>query len=289
MRHAIGTLLGLAMLILPCTQASGQTSATPTRAFGDYRDVYFMPYHHGYRDGAVDRGAMAKFQFSAQANLIDGTFPLQPWDRGRSRRARVNAFMGYTQKSFWRLYDDSAPFLEHNFNPELFLAYADVWRLDRLQLGLIEHESTGVAFAESRGWNRFYLLASKAYTRGHTRFLVEAKAWGIYDSSDRNRDMEDYQRGRLGVTAERSQRFRLAAAWRPGQEKVGNYELEAAYRGILPLTAFRRLASLWGGWDYDWEGIYTSVRWWDGYGEGLVEFNQPNRSLSVGLSMARQF
>ena len=273
------TLCLVAALVVP---VEGQGK----RRFTEYRDVYFMASHSGYRDDEVENKlGLAKFQYSSQLNLVDGTFALIPW----KRRVHVNAFMGYTQESFWRLYDDSAPFLEHNFNPELFLAYDHVGRFDKLQLGLIEHESTGVDSKESRGWNRFCVLVADTMRASGIHCIVEEKLWGIYDTSSENGDIEDYQRGRLAARIEKPQVFRLAAAWRPGQKELLNFEAEAGYSGVLPLTVLRLALKKWWDLRYEWEGIYTSVHYWDGYGEGLVEYKARNRSFAVGLSMVRQF
>lgn len=76
-------------------------------------------------------------------------------------------FVTYSQKSFWSLSKDSAPFREHNFNPGGFI-YSDN-RITKFLQNLtgstsikyaseigVEHESNGIDGFDSRGWTRVY-------------------------------------------------------------------------------------------------------------------------------------
>ena len=113
------------------------------------KENYLLPLTWGNRaEGSAD--AELKFQFSFKQQLYDGLY------------------FAYTQKSFWRVLDgeDSRPFRETNYNPELF------WRLLRTtpeglswggDLGF-EHESNGAREPTSRSWNRLYLAPTIGYT-----------------------------------------------------------------------------------------------------------------------------
>jgi len=65
-----------------------------------YKDNYFI---FGDNDDQV------KFQISLQYNLI---YP-----------SKLGFFAGYTQKSFWKMYNKSAPFYETNYEPEIFYRF----------------------------------------------------------------------------------------------------------------------------------------------------------------------
>lgn len=95
-------------------------------------------------------------------------------------------FVTYTQKSFWSLSQDSAPFREHNFNPGVFI-YSDKWisrvlpgnsHLDYAMETGYEHESNGVDGFDSRGWDRFYFkIDFIKKTTGGTELKFYAKGW----------------------------------------------------------------------------------------------------------------
>lgn len=129
---------------------------------------FFCKYQPNYLIvGAAESGSgrpTTKFQFSFRYTLWD--FPGALDASGRSREdhcgkpSSVHQLMfGYTQKAIWRLYDDSSPFEENNYNPELYYAR----RIDRehwkeITFG-VEHESNGEGGVDSRSWNRIYAQA----------------------------------------------------------------------------------------------------------------------------------
>ena len=67
----------------------------------------------------------------------------------------------YTQKVWWQLYDESGPFRETNYQPEIFMTIPTTESLDEsiglkaVKLGFI-HESNGQEGYRSRSWNRLY-------------------------------------------------------------------------------------------------------------------------------------
>ena len=60
----------------------------------------------------------------------------------------------YAQNSWWQITQDSAPFRESNYRPELYVS-APVPFADELKIGAM-HESNGKGGEESRSWNRLY-------------------------------------------------------------------------------------------------------------------------------------
>ncbi|MEC9082259.1 MAG: phospholipase A, partial [Pseudomonadota bacterium] len=75
------------------------------------------------RLGAIDydynlENEEAKYQISFKVPLLTGIFD-----------DRTTFWFGYTQKSFWQVYnqDESAPFRETNYEPELFFRHALNW------------------------------------------------------------------------------------------------------------------------------------------------------------------
>ena len=91
-------------------------------------------------------------------------------------------YMAYTQRSYWKIFQKSSPFLDSTYNPEFFyrLPLGDesfTW----LDLGLFEHESNGKDGSDSRSWNRAYLRYSTArLSETKPSFYLSFKAWLPY-------------------------------------------------------------------------------------------------------------
>ena len=82
----------------------------------------------------------------------------------------LNLWFGYTQRSFWQLYNfnDSSPFRETNYEPELLLTLSTRFSILGLkgrffQLGA-NHQSNGQSEPLSRSWNR--IVANMGLERG---------------------------------------------------------------------------------------------------------------------------
>ena len=79
-----------------------------------------------------------KFQFSIKFQLASIAVIENPW------KFVDNFYFGYSQKSFWDVGEPSAPFADHNFNPEFFYAVGELdGLLTGYRIGLLEHESNG--------------------------------------------------------------------------------------------------------------------------------------------------
>lgn len=202
-----------------------------------------------------------KFQLSLKKNLIEWRY--------------LPTYFGYTQKSFWQIYDQahSAPFRESNYNPELFVDY-DLTLLRESPFGFrvgIEHESNGRTGEFSRSWNRFYLKPS--YHQG--LLWLSLKAWHRFEEQqkidendqggDDNPDIDHY---------------------------LGNWEFQAYLpvakyfdlsllmrKRVRPAGPFYRL-------DLDYflrNNIYTRIQIVHGYGESLIDYNRKVSKIGVGF------
>lgn len=169
-------------------------------SFVGHRPMYILPFSYmknanreptNPRLGATDYdygidNQEAKYQISFKVPLLTGWLD-----------DRTTLWFGYTQKSFWQVYntDDSAPFRETNYEPEVFVRYETNYdlgpgRLNGVTLGF-NHESNGQSEPRSRSWNR--IVGSAAYS--YDRWLFILQPWYRLpedDSEDDNEDIERY-------------------------------------------------------------------------------------------------
>jgi phospholipase A1/A2 len=215
-----------------------------------------------------------KFQTSVRMNLV----PV----------ARL--YLGFTQESYWDLGQDSAPFREHDFNPELFLKFerhpADTLlttlfdHVRRAQLG-VEHQSTGVAGVHSRGWNLLYanlrfdlngLPWIPLDERAGSRLSVYPRLWIILNRSKENRDIVKYTG--FGSPVECGANMIIALRI----ENRVRTAVEFGKRYAQVEVGVRPGAS---------QNFHFHGRYWSGYGEGLIGYDRFSRSFGLGISFIK--
>lgn len=198
-------------------------------------------------------------------------------------------YFGYTQKSFWQLYDhgNSRSFREHSYNPEFFYDLEEFWQFDLVRLGIWEHESNGdkERFNEnyepvnySRTWNRSYLMALESFFEDFLELSV--KLWTVNDREDDeygsfyddNPDIQQY----LG-SGEVYVNFKAGPAkvnvlirkgWKSGTETIG-------FEGFLPFTYLKIPV----------EGVDLYLQYFNGYGESLIDYDRRVKRFSIGFSV----
>ncbi|MBU0729760.1 MAG: phospholipase A [Proteobacteria bacterium] len=236
-----------------------------------HRSTYVLPVSYNHNPNveplqAADPNAdllraEVKFQISMKVKLWQDILgnPLDLW-------------FGYTQKSFWQLYNfaDSAPFRETNYEPEFLLNFRtdynvfDLMRLRIVNLGL-NHQSNGSSEPLSRSWNR--ILAEFGFER--TDFTVLLKAWYRIpeeEEEDDNPEMDDY----LGYGELRSYYFfskhRMGIMLRNNLKRHDN-------RGAMQLE-----------WSIPFlEKTALYIQYFIGYGESLLDYDHSINRISIGF------
>ena len=175
----------------------------------------------------------------------------------------------YTQRSFWQLYnfDDSSPFRETDYEPELLLNVGTRYRVlgfdgRFVQIGF-NHQSNGQSEPLSRSWNR--LVANVGIERGRLSLLF--KGWvRIRDAEDDNPGLTHFmgngelwayyfiKRHRLGIMVRDNLNFR---------ENRGAVQVEWSF----PMFA------MIGGY----------VQYFLGYGESLLDYDHRVHRIGVGF------
>ncbi len=175
---------------------------------------------------------------------------------------------GYSQRSWWDISEESQPFAEHNYNPEIF------WRFDQPSRPLagkfpfvdivgIEHQSNGQQGPESRSWDRAYVQREFDLLPG---LSVDIKLWRVIGDEATNTDITDYLgQGEATFKFSPNDRTQLRLRLIKGNEvEKYSYQFDISYRRPWVNSAF-------------------FISYYEGYGEALISYNQKTRSLRAGL------
>ena len=169
----------------------------------------------------------------------------------------------YAQNSWWQITQDSAPFRESNYRPELYVS-APVPFADELKIGAM-HESNGKGGEESRSWNRLYTQS----TWSADGFSITPRAWYAFWLDRTNEDIADY----MGYGDLRASytfgKQRLSALWR------NNLHFDGSNRGAIELNYSFPIFN---------SGFYGYLRYFNGYGESLSDYKRSVNKIGIGLS-----
>lgn len=208
-----------------------------------------------------------KFQLSFKTKVWENIFG----DNG-------DLWAGYTQSSRWQAYnaEDSRPFRETNYEPELMLVFRNNysfagWHGRMAAIGL-DHQSNGRSDPLSRSWNR--VILNFGFDRDNWAFVV--RPWYRIPESrsdDNNPDIEDYM-GRMDATL----------IWNKDGHEVslmGRHSLRSGDRshGALQLDWGFPISNLLRG----------HVQVFDGYGESMIDYNHRATYVGVGISLLEWF
>lgn len=211
-------------------------------------------------DYTLDREE-AKYQISFKVPLLTGMLD-----------DRTTLWFGYTQRSFWQVYnrEGSAPFRETNYEPELFVRYQanlDIGpgTLNGVTLGL-NHESNGQSDPRSRSWNR--VVGSAAYSYNRWLFIIQPW-WRIPESrhEDDNPDIERYLGyGNYYVIRKLGKDRTLSARLMNNLRSDGNKtSVELGYSFPMGDTV---------------KGFF---QYYNGYGESLIDYNKRIERFGLGI------
>lgn len=236
-------------------------------------NTFFEPYKNNY----ISFGSMEYKDKSApfSGESLDIKFELGMKFRLFPQIEELEALapikFGYSQRSWWDISEASAPFKEHNYNPEIFWDFTEnlakpssTQRLHIFDAIGLEHQSNGRDNLESRSWDRVY--ASR------TLRLSEAwswtfKYWQAMNLGDYNKDIEDY----LG-NAEITTHFDLNN-WVQMDLKtlLGRKSDKLSYQLdiIVPMSR--------------WINSRFYISYYSGYGEALISYDKESTSLRAGF------
>ncbi len=225
-----------------------------------YKENYLLPFSYDTK-GKNDRDQKeVKFQISFKKPIFHNIFNLNE---------TLN--FGYTQTSWWQLYDESAPFRETNYQPEVFLEIPygkkNKTFLKGFKLGFI-HESNGQNKEESRSWNRLYLTS---YFQKNNLFIIPKIWYRIKEKDDDNPDIHKY----LGYGD-----LTLAYPYK-------NHTFKLLLRNNLRKKNKSFTQFDWTFPLFNLKKTFGYVQGSTGYGDSLIDYNKKINRLSIGISLSR--
>lgn len=230
--------------------------------FGLYKDNYFV-FGPAVNSRPTTENSNVKFQISVSQKLTRSNLPFGTY-----------LYLFYTQKAFWNILEDSMPFTDLNFNPGLGLT-KPLFNRDRF-IGkislIIEHESNGRDSIYSRSWNRASLAASIFIDRN---LMVYGKTWIPVIDGQHNKDILDYcgiyTVGTQFISNNRRFFGSMTVTRRAGSFFRNNINVEFGYR-------FSKR-----------DNQFFFVQFYNGYGEGLLEYNKFHSVLRAGICIRPEF
>jgi phospholipase A1 len=183
----------------------------------------------------------------------------------------MDLWFGYTQKSFWQLYNsqDSAPFRETNYEPEFLLNFRTNFRFLTMNARNVNvgfnHQSNGRSEPLSRSWNR--IVANVGLERGSFTMLL--KTWYRIPESrqeDDNPDIDEYM----------------------GPGEIWAYYFWKGHRFGAMLRNNLRLGHNRGALQLEWsfplvKRVSGYIQYFTGYGESMVDYDHTVDRISAGF------
>lgn len=224
---------------------------------------YLLPFSYDTKKRDGRKQTEAKFQLSIKKPIVRDFFGFNE---------SIN--FGYTHTSWWQLYENSSPFRETNYKPEIFVTVPygkrEKTALKGFTFGLL-HESNGQAEPESRSWNRLYL---EGYFQAGNLFMVP-RVWYRFPerkADDDNPDLEDYM-GYGDLT--------LMYPY-----KKHNFKL--LLRNNFDFSENRGFAQF--DWTFPFFGSKNTFGYFQlstGYGESLIDYDKEINRIGFGISLSR--
>ncbi|RXJ87342.1 phospholipase A [Arcobacter sp. CECT 8985] len=248
-------------------QTSNTLEQMIIRDFGlyPYKTNYLLPITFDTKAKNDRKQYETKFQFSFEKPLFYNSFGLNE-----------TISFGYTQKSYWQTTEDSSPFRESNYQPEVFVTFPYGNKDSALKAYKISllHESNGQGDEKSRSWNRVYL---ESYFQ-LTNLVFVPRIWYRIpedENSDDNKDIEKY----LGygditlIYPYKNHTFELKLR---NNLRTSNNKGSAEFNWTFPLPSFLDFANSFGYFQ-----VFT------GYGDSLIDYDRQINKIGFGIAFSR--
>ncbi len=238
------------------------------RAIGDfalypYKKNYILPATYDFNKSEDRNQFETAFQLSVEKPITYDFFGFNEI---------ISA--AYTQKSFWQTAEDSFPFRETNYEPELFVQVPNEYNniLKSYKFGFV-HSSNGKDEELSRSWNRLYLESNFQLSN---LFIIPKVWYKIPEKEPDNPNIEDYY-------------------------GYGDLTFIYAYKKhLLELTLKNNLEfndDNKGSAEFDWTfplpklfystNTYGLFQLFSGYGNSLIDYDREVNKVGLGVTLSR--
>lgn len=254
----------------------GTENSYKTFLITSYKPVYVLPFRFSTNRIEApfvvpDEEIPAEKQL--ELNNVEATLQLSLKTKVAQRiLGEGSLWLGYTQKSYWQVYNAkfSRPFRETNYEPELIFNYpikSNFLGLKTKMLGLaFNHQSNGREGKEfTRSWNRIILQAGFE----DKQWNLMLRTWVAAEINE-NPDIKNYM-GRGDATFNyriKKQLFTLKGqhSLRTGSDNRGNIELDWAFPILGNLTGY--------------------FQFFHGYGDAMIDYDQIHTIGGIGVIFA---
>ena len=228
-----------------------------------YRPIYFV---------LGGDSPNSKFQLSLKYRVAN----LGP---ARADGLRPTLQVAYTQRSLWDTSADSSPFYDTTYSPEVFIESLTRYRPEGARFqgwaAGIRHASNGKDGNDSRSYNIAYVrahLAVGATDGWYVSFAPEI--WADVTSHERMPDVEEYRGSGIlhmivGKGAGEALHYSVAS-----DKRFNRLTHEANLTVPIRMRLF----------DF---ATYVVVQYFNGYGEGLLDYTMKSEHVRAGLSLIR--
>ena len=192
---------------------------------------------------------------------------------------KVPLYFAYTQIMFWSLQEDSKPFRDLTYNPELLyrLNIKKVDGLTAIDFGIWTHNSNGKSDAASRSYDKSYIRAQGQKEMKNWIFSGSMQLSYLHGFDIGNKDIQEY----IGPLSLSISLIQIFDAW----VDKGEFSLQATPGG--------RFSQNWnrGGYQVAWSfrlgGIEVVpafyIQYYCGYAESLLNYNRRVNEFRVGV------
>lgn len=223
-----------------------------------HKPNYFV-FSHDFNDKKDRKKNEGKFQISLEKPLSHDLFGLNE---------RIS--FAYSQQSFWQIMQDSAPFRENNYEPEIFVTIPNKISnydfIDWLRFG-INHKSNGMGGIKSRSWNRAYVSAKITFGN----LSITPRIWHSFKPDKYNKDINNYMGyGDIEILYD-----------------IYGHKLATMLRNNLNFNGKNR-----GAIEFSWyfplfKDTYGYLQYFNGYGESLIDYKNHINKLGLGLAILK--
>jgi phospholipase A1 len=221
-----------------------------------------------------------RFSFHQPTYFVFGKDDLKMQFSAKYRLARsIPVYVAFTQLMFWDIYDNSRPFRDTNYGPEIF--YRLIENLDQ-SLGTLDvgylHNSNGKSELASRSIHRLYIRANYFTKISQQKLNLNFVTYKILNQEKTNEDIVNHI-GFWEVTANLSELI---------YTQFGSFALEVkAYAGakVFDLDQGGNQIGLLFYPNSEKFNLAIYFQRFEGYSESLIDYNKKRTVYRLGFNL----